>query len=115
MFKLPALSFRTTKTLFFLLSTVIVVFAGCERLKNYTDIEHVQRAKEFQDKGDVKTAVIELKGALTDLDRDRSQGRTRRADKQETPPTAGSQYHLHGQLPPRDHHHPARLELLRAV
>lgn len=37
---------------------------GCERLRNYTDQEHVQRAKDFQAKGDVKAAGIELKNAL---------------------------------------------------
>jgi putative PEP-CTERM system TPR-repeat lipoprotein len=37
---------------------------GCDRLKRYTDVEHVQRAKEFQDKGRVQEAVIELKNAL---------------------------------------------------
>ena len=37
---------------------------GCDRLKNYTDVEHVQRAKAFQDQGNLRTAVIELKNAL---------------------------------------------------
>jgi len=39
-------------------------FPGCGRLSNYTDAEHVQRAKEFQGKNDIRSAVIELKNAL---------------------------------------------------
>jgi putative PEP-CTERM system TPR-repeat lipoprotein len=31
---------------------------------NYTDIEHVQRAKEFRDDGNIQASIIELKNAL---------------------------------------------------
>ena len=37
--------------------------AGCGKT-NFTDIEHIERAKDFQDKGDTTASVIELKGAL---------------------------------------------------
>ncbi|MBA2690011.1 MAG: PEP-CTERM system TPR-repeat protein PrsT [Burkholderiales bacterium] len=46
------------------LLSLLMLASGCDRLKNYTDVEHVQRAKQFQDKGDRKAAVIELKNAL---------------------------------------------------
>lgn len=37
--------------------------AGCGNT-NLSDIEHIARAKDFQDKGDLTASVIELKGAL---------------------------------------------------
>ena len=37
--------------------------AGCGKT-NFTDIEHIARAKDFQGKGDLTASVIELKGAL---------------------------------------------------
>lgn len=40
------------------------VMPGCERLKKYNEQELVQRAQDFQGKGDLKAAVIELKNAL---------------------------------------------------
>lgn len=43
---------------------VLVSVSGCERLRNYSDQEHVQRAKDFQAKSDFKAAGIELKNAL---------------------------------------------------
>jgi putative PEP-CTERM system TPR-repeat lipoprotein len=38
--------------------------AACDQTKRYTDQEHVQKAKEFQDQGNLDAAVIELKNAL---------------------------------------------------
>ena len=38
--------------------------AGCERLANYTDQEHVSRAKTFLGKNDLRAAEIELKNAV---------------------------------------------------
>ena len=46
------------------LAVSIALVGGCDRFRNYTDIEYVQRAKDAQAKGDLKTAVIELKNAL---------------------------------------------------
>lgn len=47
----------------------VLVFAlggitACDRLRNYSEQELVQRAKDFQNKGDLKASVIELKNAL---------------------------------------------------
>lgn len=46
----------------FLILFFVVFLVACET--SYTDIEHVQRAKDFQDEGDLNAAVIELKNAL---------------------------------------------------
>lgn len=54
-----------TKTAIFSFCLVLFLgLSGCERLRNYSDQEHVQRAKDFQSKGDFKAAGIELKNAL---------------------------------------------------
>lgn len=39
-------------------------FSGCGRTANLTELEHIQRAKDFEAKGDFKTSVIELKNAV---------------------------------------------------
>jgi putative PEP-CTERM system TPR-repeat lipoprotein len=39
-------------------------FSGCDRTANLTEQEHIQRAKDFEAKGDLKTSVIELKNAV---------------------------------------------------
>ena len=49
-------------TLFALSLAVITV--GCDRIKTHTAAEHVQRAKELQNKDQHSAAVIELKNAL---------------------------------------------------
>src|SRR5512139_381948 len=38
--------------------------SGCDRTANLTEQEHIQRAKDFEAKGDLKTSVIELKNAV---------------------------------------------------
>lgn len=38
--------------------------SGCDRLRNFSEQELVQRAKDFQERGDLKASVIELKNAL---------------------------------------------------
>jgi putative PEP-CTERM system TPR-repeat lipoprotein len=38
--------------------------SGCDRTSNLTEQEHIQRAKDFEDKGNLKVGVIELKNAL---------------------------------------------------
>ena len=38
--------------------------AGCDKLQSRTTQEHVQRAKDFQAKGDMRASIIELKSAL---------------------------------------------------
>lgn len=58
-------TFRLSKlTLILSLTFSVAAISGCEKFKNYTDAEHVQKAKEFQDKGKLPAAVIELKNAL---------------------------------------------------
>ncbi len=37
--------------------------AGCGKT-NFTDIEHIERAKDLQDQGDLRASIIELKSAL---------------------------------------------------
>ncbi len=37
---------------------------GCDRTSNLTEQEHIQRAKDFEDKGDIKGGIIELKNAV---------------------------------------------------
>lgn len=55
--------FVRTRTM--LLASLIAAtsLAGCGKT-NLTDIEHIERARDFQDKGDITASVIELKGAL---------------------------------------------------
>lgn len=38
--------------------------SGCDRAAKLTEQEHIQRAKDFEAKGDLKTSVIELKNAV---------------------------------------------------
>jgi Flp pilus assembly protein TadD len=37
---------------------------GCDRSARLTEQEHIQRAKDFEDKGDVRGSIIELKNAI---------------------------------------------------
>src|SRR5437660_2230046 len=37
---------------------------ACDRAQHYTDQEHVQKAKDFQDQGKLNSALIELRNAL---------------------------------------------------
>lgn len=54
----------TGSSITILLLGMTLVLGGCDKLRGYTDAEHVQRAKDFQAKGDFKATVIELKNAL---------------------------------------------------
>ena len=45
------------------LTLSLMLVGGCTR-QHYTDAEHVQRAKDFQAKGDLRASAIELKNAL---------------------------------------------------
>lgn len=47
-----------------LLLVAPLLLAGCDRTTNFTEQEHIQRAKDFQAKGDFGPASIELKNAL---------------------------------------------------
>ncbi len=38
--------------------------SGCDRIGNLTEQEHIQRAKDFEDKGDLKGSILELKNAI---------------------------------------------------
>lgn len=53
---------------FFTVAVALVLalggMSGCDRLQNFSEQELVQRAKDFQGKGDLKASVIELKNAL---------------------------------------------------
>lgn len=51
----PALAFTFALTL---------SLPGCDNASNLTEQEHIQRAKDFEDKGNLKESVIELKNAL---------------------------------------------------
>lgn len=42
-----------------------LMLGGCDRLRNFSDQEHVQRAKEMQGKGNIDGSVIELKNAVS--------------------------------------------------
>jgi putative PEP-CTERM system TPR-repeat lipoprotein len=42
----------------------LLALGACDQTKRYTDQEHVQKAKELQDQGNLDSAVIELKNAL---------------------------------------------------
>ncbi|OFZ68859.1 MAG: hypothetical protein A2Z01_00850 [Betaproteobacteria bacterium RBG_16_58_11] len=54
-----------SRTTVIALSIVVALgMGGCDRFRNYTDSEHVQRAKDAQAKGNLKVTVIELKNAL---------------------------------------------------
>ena len=44
--------------------SVPVAFSGCDSTANLTEQEHIQRAKDSQDRGDLTTSIIELKNAL---------------------------------------------------
>jgi len=48
-----ALAFVTSTTL-----------SGCDRITGLTEQEHIQRAKDFEDKGDIKSSILELKNAI---------------------------------------------------
>lgn len=37
---------------------------GCDRTSNLTEQEHIQRAKDFEDKGNLKGSIVELKNAV---------------------------------------------------
>jgi putative PEP-CTERM system TPR-repeat lipoprotein len=38
--------------------------SGCDHTFNLTEQEHIQRAKEYEDKGDLKSSIVELKNAI---------------------------------------------------
>lgn len=41
-----------------------LMFSGCERIIPFTEQEHIQRAKDFEDRGNLKGSIIELKNAI---------------------------------------------------
>src|ERR1700674_3335052 len=47
-----------------LILAALLGLAACDQTKRYTEQEHVQKAKEFQDQGKLESAVIDLKNAL---------------------------------------------------
>lgn len=42
----------------------ITTLSGCDRITNVTEEEHIQRAKDFEDKGNLTGSIIELKNAI---------------------------------------------------
>lgn len=40
-----------------------ITLTGCDRISHLTELEHIQRAKDFETKGDLKASIIELKNA----------------------------------------------------
>jgi len=38
--------------------------SGCDSTSNFTEQEHIQRAKDYEDKGNLKGGIVELKNAL---------------------------------------------------
>lgn len=48
----------------FALVLTVSSLAGCDRSADMTEQEHIQRAKDFEDKGDLKGGIIELKNAV---------------------------------------------------
>lgn len=47
-----------------LLFTTSVPLSGCNPTSTLTEQEHIQRAKDFEDKGDLKGSIVELKNAI---------------------------------------------------
>jgi len=41
-----------------------VTLSGCDRTANLTEQEHIQRAKDFEDKGNLRGSIVELKNAI---------------------------------------------------
>lgn len=49
---------------FAMILTTAAILSGCNRTTNFTEQEHIQRAKDFEDKGNLKGSIIELKNAI---------------------------------------------------
>lgn len=64
MLNFPVLTPRLVQTIHLLLISPFLLLGACDSLKSYTDVEYVQRAKQFRDKGDLQASIIELKNAL---------------------------------------------------
>ena len=43
---------------------VAIVLPGCNSSANFTEQEHIQRAKDFEDGGNLRGSVVELKNAV---------------------------------------------------
>jgi len=43
---------------------ISAALSGCDRSANLTEQEHIQRAKDFEDKGQLKGSILELKNAI---------------------------------------------------
>lgn len=56
--------YSQTRAIGLTLAICLLGLGGCERLKNYTDQEYLQKAKTAQSQGKVQEAVINLKNAL---------------------------------------------------
>lgn len=48
----------------FLAFATSAALSGCDRTSNLTEQEHIQRAKDFEDKGNLKGSILELKNAV---------------------------------------------------
>lgn len=58
------MNFRSTALTIALASAFIFTLAGCDRTANLTEQEHIERAKDFEAKGDLKSSIVELKNAI---------------------------------------------------
>jgi putative PEP-CTERM system TPR-repeat lipoprotein len=43
---------------------ITLMSSGCDRMTHYTEQERIQRAKDFEDRGNLKSSIIELKNVL---------------------------------------------------
>jgi putative PEP-CTERM system TPR-repeat lipoprotein len=58
------MSFKPIQSILILALIATSTLQGCDHNTNLTEQELIQRAKDFEDKGDIKAGVIELKNAL---------------------------------------------------
>jgi putative PEP-CTERM system TPR-repeat lipoprotein len=58
------MNYRSIALSIALAAAISLTLPGCERTSNLTEQEHIQRAKDFEDKGDLKGSIVELKNAI---------------------------------------------------
>ena len=55
---------RNAQLITLLVLALSAPLGGCDATAKYTEQEHIQRAKDFEDKGNLKGSIIELKNAI---------------------------------------------------
>ncbi len=58
------MNYRPLSLALILAFTGLTSLAGCEKSVSLTDQEHIQRAKDFEDKGNLNSSIVELKNAI---------------------------------------------------